>query len=37
MFNNNGRSNVGAETIAQAPVNAQVLKGLVEEAGVPAR
>ena len=35
MFNNNGRSNVGGETIAQAPVNAQQLKGLLEEAKVP--
>jgi uncharacterized protein YecE (DUF72 family) len=35
MFNNNGRSNVGGETIAQAPVNAQMLKGLLEEAKVP--
>jgi uncharacterized protein YecE (DUF72 family) len=29
MFNNNGRSAVGGETIAQAPVNAQTLKGLL--------
>jgi uncharacterized protein YecE (DUF72 family) len=36
MFNNNGRSSVGGETIAQAPVNAQMLKGLLEEARVPA-
>jgi uncharacterized protein YecE (DUF72 family) len=36
MFNNNGRSSVGAETIAQAPVNAQQLKGLLEEAKVAA-
>ena len=35
MFNNNGRSNVGGETIAQAPVNAQMLKGLLEGAKVP--
>jgi uncharacterized protein YecE (DUF72 family) len=35
MFNNNGRSNVGGETVAQAPVNAQMLKGLLEEAKVP--
>ena len=34
MFNNNGRSSVGGETIAQAPVNAQQLKGLLER--VPA-
>jgi uncharacterized protein YecE (DUF72 family) len=34
MFNNNGRSTVGGETIAQAPVNAQTLKGLLEEAKV---
>jgi uncharacterized protein YecE (DUF72 family) len=36
MFNNNGRSNVGGETIAQAPVNAQMLQGLLEEAKLPA-
>jgi uncharacterized protein YecE (DUF72 family) len=36
MFNNNGRSNVGGETVAQAPVNAQMLKGLLEEVRVPA-
>jgi uncharacterized protein YecE (DUF72 family) len=36
MFNNNGRSNVGGETVAQAPVNARMLKGLLEEAKVPA-
>jgi uncharacterized protein YecE (DUF72 family) len=36
MFNNNGRSNVGGETVAQAPVNAQMLKGLLQEAEVPA-
>jgi uncharacterized protein YecE (DUF72 family) len=35
MFNNNGRSSVGGETIAQAPVNAQMLKGLLEEAKLP--
>jgi hypothetical protein len=35
MFNNNGRSNVGGETIAQAPVNAQMLKGLLQEAKAP--
>jgi uncharacterized protein YecE (DUF72 family) len=35
MFNNNGRSSVGGETIAQAPVNAQMLKELLEEAKVP--
>ena len=35
MFNNNGRSNVGGETVAQAPVNAQMLKGLLEEAKLP--
>ena len=29
MFNNNGRSAVGGETIAQAPVNAETLKGLL--------
>jgi uncharacterized protein YecE (DUF72 family) len=32
MFNNNGRSTVGGETIAQAPVNAETLKGLLQEA-----
>jgi uncharacterized protein YecE (DUF72 family) len=31
MFNNNGRSAVGGETIAQAPVNAATLKGLLEK------
>ena len=35
MFNNNGRSSVGGETIAQAPVNAQQLKGLLKEANLP--
>jgi uncharacterized protein YecE (DUF72 family) len=35
MFNNNGRSNVGGETIAQAPVNALMLKGLLQEAKAP--
>jgi uncharacterized protein YecE (DUF72 family) len=34
MFNNNGRSNVGGETVAQAPVNAQMLKGLLQEAQI---
>jgi uncharacterized protein YecE (DUF72 family) len=29
MFNNNGRSSVGGEEIAQAPVNAETLKGLL--------
>jgi uncharacterized protein YecE (DUF72 family) len=32
MFNNNGRSTAGSETIAPAPVNAQMLKGLLQEA-----
>jgi uncharacterized protein YecE (DUF72 family) len=36
MFNNNGRSNVGGGLVAQAPVNAQMLKGLLQEAEVPA-
>jgi uncharacterized protein YecE (DUF72 family) len=36
MFNNNGRSTVGGETIAQAPVNAQMLKGLLQDVKVPA-
>ncbi len=35
MFNNNGRSTVGGETIAQAPVNAQMLKGLLQETKAP--
>jgi hypothetical protein len=44
MFNNNGRSTIPSpglgehaegETVAQAPVNAQMLKGLVEEAKLP--
>ena len=34
MFNNNGRSSAGGETIAQAPVNAEMLKALLEK--VPA-
>jgi hypothetical protein len=32
MFNNNGRSQAGGETIAQAPVNAETLRGLLQEA-----
>jgi uncharacterized protein YecE (DUF72 family) len=32
MFNNNGRSQVGGETIAQAPVNAAMLRGLLQKA-----
>ena len=35
MFNNNGRSNVGGETVAQAPVNAQMLRGLLQDAKLP--
>jgi hypothetical protein len=35
MFNNNGRSYIGGETVAQAPVNAQMLKGLLDAAKVP--
>ena len=41
MFNNNGRSTVpgpdghGEETVAQAPTNAQMLKRLLAEGGVP--
>jgi len=35
MFNNNGRSTVGGETIAQAPMNAQMLKGLLQETKAP--
>jgi len=31
MFNNNGRSAIGGETIAQAPVNAETLKGLLAQ------
>jgi hypothetical protein len=36
MFNNNGRSAVGGETIAQAPVNAEMLRGLLQDAKLPA-
>jgi uncharacterized protein YecE (DUF72 family) len=35
MFNNNGRSRVAGETVAQAPVNAQMLKGLLQQASAP--
>jgi uncharacterized protein YecE (DUF72 family) len=35
MFNNNGRSTTAHGTIAQAPVNAQMLKSLLEEAKLP--
>ena len=35
MFNNNGRSTAGGEVIAQAPVNAQMLRGLLERKGLP--
>jgi uncharacterized protein YecE (DUF72 family) len=35
MFNNNGRSTVDGNTIAQAPVNAQMLRGLLQEAELP--
>jgi uncharacterized protein YecE (DUF72 family) len=35
MFNNNGRSDVGGQTIAQAPVNAQELRALLQEAKLP--
>jgi uncharacterized protein YecE (DUF72 family) len=35
MFNNNGRSDVGGETIAQAPVNAQELRALLQQAKLP--
>jgi uncharacterized protein YecE (DUF72 family) len=35
MFNNNGRSDVGGQTIAQAPVNAQELRVLLQEAKLP--
>jgi len=44
MFNNNGRSTIPApglgehaegETVAQAPVNAQMLRALLQEAGLP--
>jgi uncharacterized protein YecE (DUF72 family) len=36
MFNNNGRSTTADGTIAQAPVNAQMLKGLLQQAELPA-
>jgi hypothetical protein len=35
MFNNNGRSATADGTIAQAPVNAQMLKSLLQEAQLP--
>jgi uncharacterized protein YecE (DUF72 family) len=35
MFNNNGRSTTADGTIAQAPVNAQMLKGLLQDAKLP--
>ena len=35
MFNNNGRSEVGGQTIAQAPVNAEELRALLQEAKLP--
>jgi uncharacterized protein YecE (DUF72 family) len=35
MFNNNGRSATADGTIAQAPVNAQMLKALLQEAQLP--
>ena len=36
MFNNNGRSTTADGAIAQAPVNAQMLKGLLQQAELPA-
>jgi uncharacterized protein YecE (DUF72 family) len=35
MFNNNGRSATPQGDIAQAPVNAQMLRGLLEREGLP--
>ena len=35
MFNNNGRSDTTAGTIAQAPVNAQMLRSLLQDASLP--
>src|SRR4026207_2428234 len=35
MFNNNGRSATAEGPDAQAPVNAQMLKGLLQEAQLP--
>jgi uncharacterized protein YecE (DUF72 family) len=35
MFNNNGRSETPQGDIAQAPVNAQMLRGLLEREGLP--
>jgi uncharacterized protein YecE (DUF72 family) len=35
MFNNNGRSTVDGQTIAQAPANAQMLRGLLQDAKLP--
>jgi uncharacterized protein YecE (DUF72 family) len=35
MFNNNGRSTTADGTIAQAPVNAQMLRGLLQDAKLP--
>jgi uncharacterized protein YecE (DUF72 family) len=35
MFNNNGRSDTSTGTIAQAPVNAQMLRTLLQDANLP--
>ena len=35
MFNNNGRSDTPSGTIAQAPVNAQDLRTLLQDANLP--
>jgi uncharacterized protein YecE (DUF72 family) len=35
LFNNNNRSRVGGREVAQAPTNAEMLRGLLAKDGVP--
>jgi hypothetical protein len=35
VFNNNNRSRVGGREVAQAPTNAEMLRKLLSDAGVP--
>ena len=35
LFNNNNRSRVGGREVAQAPTNAEMLRGLLVEKGLP--
>ena len=35
LFNNNNRSRVGGREVAQAPTNAETLRGLLGKSGVP--